>query len=656
MLTLFAVIADATETCPAEGCADVGARLWDQMGCRGCALSGAEVRQLPTGERGIFAARDLPQGHTVLSVPVELLVTVYRAAATPLGRAVLALHEEEPFGDLDGLLLTAWLLHEGALAESEFGAYLGSLPSSFPGLAFNFSEAEVHACAGGLAVEDYVLSRRKLLDAEFARLRALQEAGDLSLERFLRARFAVFSRTFTLSRMRLNFDVQMKMGKLWATSSKHGLGGDAGKDEAMALIPLADMINHAAGAGGNAKWKYEGLGSGFEIKTRRAITAGDELLLNYGDKGNDMLLAHYGFAVPGNRHDKLDLTLALGGAAGDGAAAHPLSLRGDRPADVETIEALLEACRAVAAARAGAGARRTPPEAEAAALRVLLGSLDEAAAPLRPPEGCPAACAVYRRSLLALLATWRVFAERALGLLEPGGGSGAWDASGAPEPHLLHARLYFGVWFRSRGKRLVVPERLGAELLRRAQDFGGVGYVDTLADVESADAHLLRCFGYFVRSSSVAFLDDLWEEIADGFIPCAICDSRGHCKAHCDPAFDWDMQPLASEVAGLTGSIGMGKSTVSKWFAQMGVPVNDADAVVHQLYAPGGAAVVPVRDLFGAEVVGEDGGIHRPAVVGEANSENLKKVEAIVFPLVDRARDAFIESATERGEPLVVLD
>ena len=95
-------------------------------------------------------------------------------------------------------------------------------------------------------------------------------------------------------------------------------------------------------------------------------------------------------------------------------------------------------------------------------------------------------------------------------------------------------------------------------------------------------------------------------------------------------------------VLGLTGSIGMGKSTVSAMFRELGVAVNDADAVVHELYAKGGAAVEPVRRLFGDEVIGEDGGISRPAlskfVVGEANAENLKKVEEVVFPLVDHRR------------------
>jgi len=113
-------------------------------------------------------------------------------------------------------------------------------------------------------------------------------------------------------------------------------------------------------------------------------------------------------------------------------------------------------------------------------------------------------------------------------------------------------------------------------------------------------------------------------------------------------------------VLGLTGSIGMGKSTVSQWLQDMGVPVEDADASVHRLYAPGGAAVEPVRALFGDSVMTPEGGISRPEltkhVVGAANSENLRKLEKVVFPLVDQARVEFVETAIKRGEPLVVLD
>lgn len=110
-------------------------------------------------------------------------------------------------------------------------------------------------------------------------------------------------------------------------------------------------------------------------------------------------------------------------------------------------------------------------------------------------------------------------------------------------------------------------------------------------------------------------------------------------------------------VLGLTGSIGMGKSTVSTHLRDvLGVPVLDADAVVHELYAAGGDAVGPVGEAFPGSVV--DGAVSRPElgkhVVG--NEENMKRLEAIVHPLVEAKRRAFLEEQRAAGAPLVVLD
>lgn len=109
-------------------------------------------------------------------------------------------------------------------------------------------------------------------------------------------------------------------------------------------------------------------------------------------------------------------------------------------------------------------------------------------------------------------------------------------------------------------------------------------------------------------------------------------------------------------VLGLTGSIGMGKSTTSAMFQAEGVPVYDSDAAVHALYAAGGAAVTPVEAAFPGVVV--DGAIDRPklsaAVVG--NAEALAKLEAIVHPLVGAHRIGFFEAAKAQGRDIVVLD
>jgi len=109
-------------------------------------------------------------------------------------------------------------------------------------------------------------------------------------------------------------------------------------------------------------------------------------------------------------------------------------------------------------------------------------------------------------------------------------------------------------------------------------------------------------------------------------------------------------------IVGLTGSIGMGKSTTSTMFEAEGVPVYDSDAAVHALYASGGAAVAPVEAAFPGVVV--DGAIDRArlsaAVVGDA--EALQKLEAIVHPLVGAHRIGFFEDAQAQGHDIVVLD
>jgi dephospho-CoA kinase len=105
---------------------------------------------------------------------------------------------------------------------------------------------------------------------------------------------------------------------------------------------------------------------------------------------------------------------------------------------------------------------------------------------------------------------------------------------------------------------------------------------------------------------------------------------------------------------GLTGSIGMGKTTTAALFRDAGVPVYDADAAVHTLYAPGGAAVAPVEAAFPGVVV--DGAIDRRKLSERimADPSALARLEAIVHPLVAAERAAFLESA--KGADVVVLD
>lgn len=107
-------------------------------------------------------------------------------------------------------------------------------------------------------------------------------------------------------------------------------------------------------------------------------------------------------------------------------------------------------------------------------------------------------------------------------------------------------------------------------------------------------------------------------------------------------------------VLGLTGSIGMGKSTVAGMFAAEGVPVFDADAAVHRLQGPGGALVAEIERHFPGTTgpAGVDRGTLAERVLGEADA--LRRLERLVHPAVAREREAFLAEHAEA--PLVVLD
>ena len=107
---------------------------------------------------------------------------------------------------------------------------------------------------------------------------------------------------------------------------------------------------------------------------------------------------------------------------------------------------------------------------------------------------------------------------------------------------------------------------------------------------------------------------------------------------------------------GLTGSIGMGKSTTGRMFTELGHPLWDADAAVHRLYAQGGAAVASVGAAFPSAL--KDQAIDRTALKAAlaVDPAALKRLEAIVHPLVAQDRLQFIENAKQNGAKIVVLD
>src|SRR5665213_2115827 len=107
-------------------------------------------------------------------------------------------------------------------------------------------------------------------------------------------------------------------------------------------------------------------------------------------------------------------------------------------------------------------------------------------------------------------------------------------------------------------------------------------------------------------------------------------------------------------ILGLTGSIGMGKSTTAAFFAEAGVPVHDADAAVHRLYD--GDAVAAIEAAFPGTTVG--GKIDRQKLAARVLGDVVarKRLEAIVHPLVRLSEIKFLADARARNVPVVVLD
>jgi dephospho-CoA kinase len=104
----------------------------------------------------------------------------------------------------------------------------------------------------------------------------------------------------------------------------------------------------------------------------------------------------------------------------------------------------------------------------------------------------------------------------------------------------------------------------------------------------------------------------------------------------------------------LTGSLGMGKSRTASFFAEEGIPVHDADAAVHALYA--GEAAPLIESAFPGTT--SDGKVDRSKLAAQVvgNAAALARLEAIVHPLVAKVRDIFIAQAQSRNAPVILLD
>lgn len=110
------------------------------------------------------------------------------------------------------------------------------------------------------------------------------------------------------------------------------------------------------------------------------------------------------------------------------------------------------------------------------------------------------------------------------------------------------------------------------------------------------------------------------------------------------------------KIIGLTGSIGMGKSTTAQMFADLGCPVFDADAAVHRMYAKGGRAIALIRSVFPDAI--KNGAVDRKRLGDHMRADplNLKVLESFIHPWVGEMRAAFLAKSKTDGARAVVFD
>ena len=101
-------------------------------------------------------------------------------------------------------------------------------------------------------------------------------------------------------------------------------------------------------------------------------------------------------------------------------------------------------------------------------------------------------------------------------------------------------------------------------------------------------------------------------------------------------------------IVGLTGGIGSGKTAAAAIFAELGASVVDTDAIAHELTGPGGTAIAPIREAFGAEFIGPDGALDRARMRNAAFSDPAAKrrLESILHPMIRKVTDAQTLAAT----------
>jgi len=348
------------------------------------------------------------------------------------------------------------------------------------------------------------------VEEEFQVLQELsgKDLGSTAKERFFWARLVSFSRTFTVSRMLLSFDLTMTGGPRQRLPDAdivqvlESMPDKPTRDdvkETSIFVPLADMINHRRGKLVNCHWEYKSE-KGFVVTAKRDLLRGEELFITYGNKGNDIFFLHYGFAELGNPHDAIDVILpfplsgehwnadaveseaadvATDASAGGESPLMQLRIDGNKPSNVKGLRIIFDASHAAVRNQSQPELIADEERLEYLSLALLLEIFEHESQNYNHESGCPSVCESFRTSRQALIVTWRRFLQVALSFIE-----GTWPPPGAPLPERfeLHARLHFGIWMTVIGKEFA-PSR---EVMTEAAAYGAVSFLD-LYDFDSIE-------------------------------------------------------------------------------------------------------------------------------------------------------------------------
>ena len=227
--------------------------------------------------RGVYCNGRISAGEKILTIPYKSLQTSLLAEQSPIGRQIQNVDIEL---NSSHSTLAAFLLVERTKKRSFWQPYLQSLPQHFPTVPLFFNRAQLKELQGSQALPLTGETKKKVHQDYKAICEGVPSFRKFKFKEFLWARTAITTRVFSL---------------------------DINGIKVSAMIPLADMLNHAPAPG--TRWFYANADRAFVLEARRDFAPGEEVCISYGQKSNLRYFVNYGFVLPDNPQDTVPLRI-----------------------------------------------------------------------------------------------------------------------------------------------------------------------------------------------------------------------------------------------------------------------------------------------------------------------------------------------------------